>query len=84
MTDWNVAVVREQGQTFAVISVRESVINSALEREQVAGFWARELGCRVVLIGDGQGQAWGPRDIVGWLQGIHPSQLPWRRMTVPP
>lgn len=82
MSVWNVAVVREQGQTFAVVAVKDHVISSPSERDRVAAWWTRELGCRVALLGAQRHQTFGPSDIVRWLQGVSPDQLPWRQMTV--
>lgn len=82
MSDWQMALVREQGQNFAVVVVADHVIQSVSEREQVSAFWAQELGCRVALFGARQHRTWGPRDIVTWLSGIDPRRLPWRQMNV--
>jgi hypothetical protein len=34
-------------------------------------------------MGEGQGGTYGPDDIVSWLEGVQPSQLPWREFSLP-
>lgn len=82
MSNWQVAVVREQGQTFAVVVVQDSVINTPSERNGVINLWTRELGCRVGLVGAQRHKTFGPGDIVRWLSGVSLDRLPWRRMTL--
>ena len=82
MSDWNVALVREQGISFAVVSVRDSVLSSGSERDQVVRAWSFELGVPAVLIGAQQHRLYGRTDIVRFLGNVHPSRLPWRRMTL--
>lgn len=76
-----VALIREQGQDFAVVLVKDHVINSPQEREDVMAFGYREFAVRTALIGE-RGQTWGPRDIVNWLGGVAPEQLPWRDFSI--
>jgi hypothetical protein len=72
-----VALVREQGQDFAVLLVQDRVINSPGLRDDMLAFGQSEFGVRTVLIGE-RGRTWGPQDIVGWLNGVDPGRLPWR------
>lgn len=82
MSTWDVAVVREQGVSFAVVSVRDSVINSPSDRDGLVRAWSYELGVPAVLIGARDHRLYGRTDIVRFLQNVHPSRLPWRRMTL--
>jgi hypothetical protein len=82
MTTWQVALVREQGVSFAVVSVRDSVINTPSNRDDVIQAWSAQLGVPVVLIGAQQHRTYGRPDIVRWLRNVHPSRLPWRQMTL--
>jgi hypothetical protein len=76
-----VAVVREQGQTFAVLAVKPHVVQSQTEREAMVSAARGWFGVRTVLLAE-DGRLWGPDDIVRWLRNIHPSRLPWRKFTV--
>jgi len=82
MSQWEIAVIREQGQTFAVVRVKDHVIDSPSERQGVIALWTTQLGCRVALLGARRGRTYGPNDIVRWLSGVGVDRLPWRRMTL--
>jgi hypothetical protein len=76
-----VAVIREQGQTFVVLAVKPHVVQSPTERQQRVAASREWFGVRTALLAE-DGRTWGPNDIVRWLQNIHPGQLPWRKFTV--
>jgi hypothetical protein len=76
-----VALVREQGQDFAVLAVKPYVIQNPSEREALTAAGQQWFGVRTALLAE-DGQTWGPKDIVRWLQNVHVSQLPWRSFTV--
>jgi hypothetical protein len=76
-----VALVREQGQTFAVLAVKPHVVQSPSEREAMVAAARRWFGVRTALLAE-DGKTWGPNDIVRWLQNIHPGQLPWRKFSI--
>jgi hypothetical protein len=82
MTIWTVAIVREQGQTFAVVLVKDNILTGGPDRDKLINFWRLQLSCRVALLGERQFRSYGPHDIVRWLENVHPSQLPWREMSV--
>ncbi|WP_454917414.1 hypothetical protein [Xanthobacter sediminis] len=82
MSVWEIAKVREQGQVFAIVAVKDHVINSPSERDGVIALWTGQLGCRVALLGAQQYRTYGPHDIVRWMQGVHPGRLPWQRVTL--
>lgn len=82
MTTWQVALVREQGVEFAVVSVRDSVVDSPGERDNLIQWWTVHLGRPTVLIGAQRHRTYGRRDIVDFLSQIDPSRLPWRQMNV--
>jgi len=79
--DGKVALVREQGQDFAVLLVKDQVLNSPQTREDLLMFGQGQFGVRTALIGE-HGGTWGPTDIVDWLNSVAPEQLPWREFTV--
>ncbi len=76
-----VAVIKEQGQTFAVLAVKPHIIQSRSEREAMVAAARGWFGVPTALLAQ-DGRTWGPNDIVRWLQNIHVSQLPWRKFTV--
>jgi hypothetical protein len=76
-----VAVIKEQGQTFAVLAVKTHVVQSSPEREAMLAAARQWFGVRTALLAE-DGRTWGPDDIVRWLRNIHPGQLPWRQFTV--
>jgi hypothetical protein len=76
-----VAVIREQGQTFAVLAVKPHVVQDPAEREAMVTSARRWFGVRTALLAE-DGRTWGPNDIVRWLQNIHVSQLPWRKFSI--
>lgn len=79
--DGEIALVHEQGQDFAILAVKTSVISNPSQREEMTAFGEREFGVRTALLAE-DGRSWGPRDIVDWLGGVFVEQLPWRRFSV--
>ena len=82
MSTWDVALVQEQGISFAVVGVQDRVINSPSDRDQLVRAWSYKLGIPAVLIGARDHRLYGRTDIVRFLGNVHPSRLPWRRMTL--
>ncbi|WP_441258989.1 hypothetical protein AB7008_15185 [Bradyrhizobium sp. 521_C7_N1_3] len=82
MSTWEVALVREQGIEFGVVVVQDHVLNNPNERESLVSLWASELGRPIVLMGGRHHKTYGRKDIVAWLSGVHPSRLPWRKLTL--
>ena len=76
-----VALIREQGQTFAVLVVKPHVVQSPTERETMLAAARESFGVRTALLAE-DGRTWGPNDIVRWLRNVHVSQLPWRQFSV--
>jgi hypothetical protein len=76
-----VALVHEQGQDFAILAVKSNVISSPQLREEMAAFGRQEFGVRTALLGE-NGQTWGDKDIVNWLEGVLVEELPWREFSV--
>lgn len=75
-----VALIREQGQDFAVLAVKPHVIQSPQEREAAMATGRQAFGVRTALLSE-DGRTWGPTDIVQWLRGVELVQLPWRTFT---
>lgn len=80
------AVIREQGITFAVVVVKKYVVDNAVEaRGAIQRFTRHFPGMPVVLMGqDASGRAtyFGRQDIANFLSRISISQIPWRKYTV--
>ncbi len=76
-----VAVVREQGQVFSVVAMKDTALHPGQRDDALAAAQA-EFGPRTVIMGERQHQTYGPDDIVRFLQNVDPSQLPWREFTL--
>lgn len=80
------AVVREQGITFAVVIVKKYIVDNANDaRSAISGFTRFFPGMPVVLMGqDPSGRAtyFGRPDIAKFLSRISPNRLSWKRYTI--
>ena len=79
----DVALVREQNVEFGVVCVQDYIVDSTTERDDYVRWWSAHLGRPVALIGAQRHRTYGRRDLVGWLQTVDPTRLPWRR-SIPP
>lgn len=77
------AVIKEQGITFAIVIVRSQVLNSNIEcnnaRSSFSGIFP---GMPIILMAqDSRGRATyqGRTDIVRVLSKVHISRIPWKR-----
>ena len=79
------AVIREQGQTFAVVIVKPHVVqNRAAAADAILSF-TPVFGVPVVLMAqDGRGRPtfFGGQDIARFLSGVPLSAIPWREYTI--
>lgn len=77
------AVIKEQGVTFAIVIVKPQVLNSTVSSDQFrSSFQGVFPGVPIVLMAQdhrGTPTYQGRRDIVQFLSNIHPSQIPWKR-----
>ena len=80
------AVIKEQGATFAIVVVKSHVLDSSSQRDDArAGFSSAFPGMPIIFMAqDGRGRATyqGRPDIVRFLAGISPSRIPWKRYTL--
>lgn len=80
------AVIKEQGVTFAIVVVKKWVVDSMHESEKAMHAYSPYFpGLPLVLMGqDSRGvpKYRGRRDIVNFLANVHPSRIPWKRYTV--
>jgi hypothetical protein len=79
------AVLREQGQTFAIVVVKPHVVrNNAEAADAIRGFMP-VFGVPVVLMAqDGHGRPiyFGRQDIARFMSSIPLSAIPWREYTI--
>lgn len=79
------AVVKEQGVTFAVVTVKQFVIQSQIEFQRAVTTFSNCFpGMPVVLMAqDSRGIPTyrGRTDIVNFLANIQVSQIPWKEYT---
>lgn len=80
------AVVEEQNTTFAVVVVKEHVVQNQHERNQaIAMFQPVFPGLPVVLMAQdfsGTPTYYGRRDIADFLASVPVSSIPWREYTI--
>lgn len=81
------ALIKEQGVTFALVVVKRHVLNNSIEREEARTAFSRYFppGIPIILMAqDSRGipTYHGRKDIVRFLANIHPSRIPWKRYTV--
>lgn len=76
------AVIKEQGVTFAIVIVKQFVIQSQIEFQKAATAFSNYFpGMPIVLMAQnsrGVPTYRGRNDIVKFLANIHPSQIPWK------
>lgn len=79
------AVIKEQGQTFAIVIVKKHIVDSSFEGEKaINSFMHYFPGMPLVLMAQdsrGTPSYRGRKDIVNFLAGIHPSRIPWKEYT---
>ncbi len=80
------AVVKEQGVTFAVIVVKKHIVDSQHQSlETMQSFSGVFPGMPIILMAqDSRGIPTyrGRQDIVKFLANAHISQIPWRKYTI--
>lgn len=82
MATWEVALVREQGQTFGVACVKDSLLHNRSKAEATINALTCHFGCDVVLIGARQHRLLGRPDIVRFLSNVSPDRLPWKKYQI--
>jgi hypothetical protein len=82
MPTGQIALVREQNVEFAVVCVRDSVINNHHERERNWHYWKYKLQRPIALLGAQQHQVYGDKNIIDFVSSIDPTRLPWRNFNI--
>lgn len=79
------AIIKEQGQTFAIVIVKSHVLNSG-ERDIVVQQFSKYFqNMPIVLMAQnsrGVPTYYGRNDIVKFLSNLHISQIPWKKITI--
>ena len=82
----HVALVREQGVEFAVVTVKpHALAKPKRQKDDLVGAYSLEFGVPAVLMAqDARGRAtyYGRRDLVNFLSRVLVEQLPWREFTI--
>jgi hypothetical protein len=80
------AVIREQGVTFAVVIVRKHVVDSQAEaRDAIAGFAPAFGGIPVVLMAQdahGRPEYYGRTDLARFMASVPLAAVPWKRYSL--
>lgn len=76
------AVIKEQDVTFAIVIVKQHILQSQSESQKAAqAFIPYFPGLPIILMAQdsyGTPTYWGRKDIVNFLANIHISQIPWK------
>lgn len=78
------AIIKEQGQTFAIVIVKPQVLNSTERDVTAQQFSIYFPGMPIILMAQnsrGIPTYYGRKDIVAFLSNLHISQIPWKRYT---
>jgi len=77
------ALIKEQGITFAIVVVKPHVLNSTIECDSArCGFMSVFPGVPIILMAqDSRGVPTyqGRTDIVRFLSKVSPARIPWKR-----
>ncbi|MBL7723061.1 MAG: hypothetical protein JNK27_02885 [Chitinophagaceae bacterium] len=80
------AVIKEQGVTFAIVIVKPHVLNNSIQAQNArSSFSGIFPGVPIILMAqDSSGRATyqGRPDIVRFLTHVSPSRIPWKRYTL--
>jgi hypothetical protein len=80
------AVIREQGATFAIVIVKRHVLNNTFQaNEAIASFEPAFPGLPIVLMGQntaGRPTYYGRKDIARFLSRVPVRAIPWKRYTL--
>jgi hypothetical protein len=80
------SVIKEQGVTFAIAIVKQYVLNSSIEANNLIRSFAPLFGFIPVILmaQDGRGTPtwYGRRDIVNFLKNVPLEAIPWKEYTL--
>ena len=80
------AVIKEQGVTFAIATVKRGTLSNSLLRNDIISQLSRFFGNIPIVLMEQDihdvPSYYGRNDIVRFLSNIHPSRIPWKRYTI--
>lgn len=79
------AVIREQGQTFAVVVVKPHVVRNPAMAEETIRSFSPTFGVPVVLMaqnGQGRPTYYGRQDIARFMSRVPLRAIPWKEYTI--
>lgn len=78
------AIIKEQGQTFAIVIVKSHVLNSNnkdLASHEFSKYFPQMPIILMAQNSNGTPTYYGRNDIVAFLSKLHVSQIPWKKYT---
>lgn len=79
------AVIKEQGQTFAIVIVKQHIIQDSSSSDEARRDFNRYFpGMPIILMAQNSGGIptyQGRKDIVAFLSNLRMSQIPWKTYT---
>jgi hypothetical protein len=79
------AVIKEQGITFAIVIVKPNVLDVSSKCEEVRKGYSRFFPDMPIILmaqnGRGTPTYHGKTDIVKFLANVNPSRIPWKKYT---
>lgn len=82
MTQVQFARIREQGVTFGVVVVKDSILDFTSNANDAVSYWSSQLGCPTILLGANRHKLYGRSDIVRFMRNISISRIPWRKASI--
>lgn len=82
MSSVQFARIREQGVTFAVVVVKDQVLDSKSQSDQAVAAWTMEFGWPTILFGAIRHKLYGRPDLVRFMSNVSLSRIPWRQATM--
>jgi hypothetical protein len=83
---FDAALVREQGQTFAVVAVRRGIIDNTVEAESARESFASAFDYVPIVLMEqgfrGRPRYFGRPDIVRFLANVDFRRLPWKKWSL--
>lgn len=78
---FDAAIIKEQGVTFTVVTVKRGTIRSPQVNSTINSFASRFPSPIILMEQDSRGtpEYYGRKDIVKFLSNINPSRFPWKR-----
>jgi hypothetical protein len=73
------ARIREQGVTFAIVVVKDHIIDNRSQADEAVSAWTLEFGCPTILLGAQRHKLYGRPDVVRFMSNVSINRIPWRQ-----